>query len=82
MITVNMQKGAQVKVASTGTVLASLEAANVEHVSHCRSGYCGACRCKKKSGSVQYVTEPLGFMRPDEILPCISIADGDLELEV
>ncbi|WP_356948000.1 2Fe-2S iron-sulfur cluster-binding protein [Pseudoalteromonas sp. APC 3358] len=68
-------------VESKGTILQSLEQGSVVHKSQCRTGICGYCKCKLKSGSVTYVTEPLGFMSNDEILPCISIANGNIEIE-
>ncbi|MCP4058148.1 MULTISPECIES: class I ribonucleotide reductase maintenance protein YfaE [unclassified Pseudoalteromonas] len=68
-------------VKSKGTILESLEQGSVIHKSQCRAGICGYCKCKLKSGSVAYVTEPLGFMSSGEILPCISIANGNIEIE-
>ena len=34
------------------TILEQLESAGIQVESQCRSGYCGACRLKKKSGEV------------------------------
>lgn len=52
------------------TLLEGLERTG-HHVEYqCRSGYCGACRVKLKSGSVVYPKPPLAFLRRDEILPC------------
>mgnify|MGYP001171783732 CR=1 FL=1 len=80
MITIH--KGSQSQALSShGTVLQTLEKNHVDHVSHCKSGICGACRMKLKSGSVTYVSDPLGFTRDQEILPCVCVADGDIELE-
>jgi len=81
MITVNTRHGVR-KVEAKGTVLQSLEAAKVSHTYHCRSGFCGVCRCSVKKGSVRYVAEPLGYIRPGQILPCVCVAEGDLEIEV
>ncbi len=36
------------------TILEQLESAGIQVESQCRSGYCGACRLKKKSGEVKY----------------------------
>jgi len=80
MLTVKTASG-QRNIEVSGTVLQSLEEAKVHHVSHCRSGFCGACRCKAK-GSVKYIADPIGFTRPGEILPCIAIPESDLEIEV
>ncbi len=49
---------------------------------HCRAGFCGACRCKLLSGSVQYLEEPLAFVRKGEFLPCCSIPQTDLVIEI
>ncbi|SDS74025.1 ferredoxin [Halopseudomonas litoralis] len=52
------------------TLLEGLERTG-HHVEYqCRSGYCGACRVKLKSGSVIYPKPPLAFLKRDEILPC------------
>jgi ferredoxin len=68
-------------IQSTGTILQSLEQHHVEHLSHCKAGFCGACRMKLKSGSVTYVSDPIGFHRKGEILPCVCIPDGEVEIE-
>lgn len=48
----------------------------------CREGFCGACRCKLLSGQVQYLQEPLAFVRRGEFLPCCSIPNGDISIEI
>tara|TARA_R110002126_G_scaffold160458_13_gene308139 strand:+ start:2894 stop:3145 length:252 start_codon:yes stop_codon:yes gene_type:complete len=48
----------------------------------CREGYCGACRCKLISGKVQYLHEPLAFVRSGEFLPCCSIPLTDIKIEI
>lgn len=60
-----------------GTILQSLEKSNVAIESHCRGGFCGACRVKLKSGTVGYITDPLGFVGKDEILACCSVPTSD-----
>ncbi len=52
------------------TILEQLESAGIQVESQCRSGYCGACRLKKKSGEVKYDNDPLAYVGQDEILPC------------
>ena len=42
--------------ASEGTLLDALEKHQLEVHYHCKSGFCGACRSKLKSGSVRYFT--------------------------
>lgn len=61
-------------------VLDSLEANDIEAHYHCKDGFCGACRCKLKSGSVSYPNEPLAFIRDGEILTCCSQPEEDLEI--
>lgn len=53
----------------------------------CRSGVCGACKCKKKSGNVSYPGgTPPALNSDDErdnmILPCMATAESDLILEI
>lgn len=37
-------------------------------------GICGSCKCKKVSGEVHYLREPIAAFDSDtEILPCISL---------
>lgn len=49
---------------------------------HCREGYCGACRCKLLSGDINYINEPLAFVRKGEFLPCCSVALTDIKIEI
>jgi ferredoxin len=51
-------------------------------ISECRGGTCGACRCKKISGDIEYLRDPIGMHGKDEILPCIAIPKTDVVLEV
>ncbi len=49
----------------------------------CRGGYCGSCRVKVSSGSVEYDDFPLAHIGSDEILPCCCrAATESLKLEV
>ena len=48
----------------------------------CRAGYCGSCRVKLLSGSVDYVDLPLAFVAHDEVLPCCCTVTSDITLEV
>ena len=67
---------------SDGNLLNALQKNNVEVLYHCREGFCGACRCKLKSGSITYINEPLAFVRKGEILTCCSLPESDIEVEV
>ncbi|WP_424540153.1 class I ribonucleotide reductase maintenance protein YfaE [Shewanella fodinae] len=64
------------------TLLQVLEAKKVRIFSECRSGYCGCCRTKIRSGSVRYLIEPLAELAPDECLPCCCVPNDDLDLEL
>ncbi|KFZ38405.1 ferredoxin [Shewanella mangrovi] len=64
------------------TLLEILEDKKVRIFSECRSGFCGACRTKIRSGSVRYVTEPLAALAADECLPCCCVPNEDLDLEL
>ena len=67
---------------SQPTILQSLEQQQQDISYQCREGYCGACRCKLISGSVQYLHEPLAFVRQGEFLPCCSIPVTDIKIEI
>jgi len=64
------------------TILESLEAAQLPTNSHCRDGFCGACRCKLICGEINYTVDPLAFIDDDEILPCCAIAISDINIEL
>tara|TARA_R110001583_G_scaffold195070_1_gene368930 strand:- start:377 stop:643 length:267 start_codon:yes stop_codon:yes gene_type:complete len=67
---------------SKDTILESLEAKNIESQSHCRDGFCGACRCIITSGEVKYTTDPLAYIEDNEILICCSIPITDIEINL
>ncbi|OCH15707.1 MULTISPECIES: class I ribonucleotide reductase maintenance protein YfaE [unclassified Aliivibrio] len=49
--------------------------------SHCRNGDCGTCRCTLVSGEISYLSFPLAFLAPNEILPCVCKVESDLVIE-
>ncbi|MBA5763599.1 2Fe-2S iron-sulfur cluster binding domain-containing protein [Vibrio sp. 404] len=65
----------------SNTLLETLENAGIEVEYNCRDGHCGACRCKLKSGEVEYVGFAMAYTQANEILPCITRAKSDVELE-
>ncbi|HAS64354.1 MAG TPA: (2Fe-2S)-binding protein [Vibrio sp.] len=65
----------------SNTLLETIENAGIEVEYNCRDGHCGACRCKLKSGEVEYVGFAMAYTQADEILPCITRAKSDIELE-
>ena len=64
------------------SLLAALESHNIDVEYQCRAGYCGSCRTRLVSGQVDWLTEPLAFIQPGEILPCCCRAKGDIEIEM
>ena len=64
------------------SLLSFLEQQGIIHEYQCRSGYCGACRVKIKTGRVSYAKVPLAFLQQDEILLCCCRVESDLELEL
>ncbi len=64
------------------SLLAALEHHQVAVEYQCREGYCGSCRIRLAAGEVKWLTEPLAFIQPGEILPCCCQAQGDIEIEM
>ena len=64
------------------SLLATLESHQVAVEYQCREGYCGSCRTRLIAGEVKWLTEPLAFIQPGEILPCCCQAQGDIEIEM
>lgn len=62
------------------TLLEALEQKKVKIFSECRSGFCGQCKTKVKSGKVTYIKEPLVSLEADECLPCCCIPESDIDL--
>ncbi|UUO22329.1 2Fe-2S iron-sulfur cluster binding domain-containing protein [Colwellia sp. M166] len=63
-------------------ILNSLERENVESHFHCRDGFCGACRCTLKKGTVEYNEYPLAFIGAGEILTCCAYPTSDIVIEI
>lgn len=81
LVQVNGEPAVEIDAGSSRSLLENLERAGKQLDYHCRSGFCGACRSTLLSGQVEYTTEPLAYLRPKEILPCICIAKSDLKIE-
>ncbi|WP_299999261.1 class I ribonucleotide reductase maintenance protein YfaE [uncultured Cedecea sp.] len=64
------------------SLLVALESHNICVEYQCREGYCGSCRVKLVAGEVNWLTKPLAFIQPGEILPCCCRAKGDIEIEL
>lgn len=67
---------------SARTLLDALETQQLQVNFQCREGYCGACRCKLLRGAINYINEPLAFVRKGEFLPCCSIPLTDIDIEI
>jgi ferredoxin len=63
------------------SVLETLERQNIEVNYNCREGFCGVCRTKLLSGSVDYRIEPLAFIDDDEILSCCTVPTSDISIK-
>lgn len=67
---------------SNETILEQLESQGYSVSFQCRSGYCGACRVQKKSGSIEYSEEPLAAINEGEFLPCCSRATSNILIAI
>lgn len=63
-------------------ILNSLERENIESHFHCRDGFCGACRCLLKKGTVEYKQYPLAYVGENEILTCCTYPTSDIVIEI
>jgi ferredoxin len=64
------------------SVLETLERADIDVHFNCREGFCGVCRTKLLSGSVEYKVEPLAFIDDDEILSCCTVPTSNIKIEI
>ena len=80
-VNINQVIDIEVEANAPASLLESIESSGVEARFHCRNGFCGACRTKLLNGTVRYTTDPLAYIRPGDILPCVCQATSDLELE-
>lgn len=63
-------------------ILNTLERKNVESHFHCRDGFCGACRCLLKKGTVEYSQYPLAYVGENEILTCCSYPTSNIVIQI
>ncbi len=63
-------------------ILNTLERENIESHFHCRDGFCGACRCTLKKGTVKYQQYPLAYIDDNEILTCCSYPTSNIEIKI
>ncbi|WP_133406978.1 class I ribonucleotide reductase maintenance protein YfaE [Parashewanella tropica] len=64
------------------TLLEALEEKQIDIFSECRNGFCGSCKTKVISGTVNYIQEPLAVLEEDECLPCCCKPQEDLDLDL
>ncbi|KXJ51312.1 MAG: hypothetical protein AXW17_09415 [Colwellia sp. Phe_37] len=69
-------------LAEDKNILNTLERENIESHFHCRDGFCGACRCTLKKGTVEYNEYPLAFIGDGEILTCCAYPTSDIVIEI
>ncbi|RLV61207.1 2Fe-2S ferredoxin-like protein [Parashewanella curva] len=63
-------------------LLEALEDKEIDIFSECRNGFCGSCKTKVISGTVEYTNEPLAVLEEDECLPCCCSPSSDLDLDL
>ncbi|ELR67478.1 Ferredoxin [Photobacterium marinum] len=61
-------------------LLHQLEKAGLRPEFQCRTGMCGACRCKLKAGAIDQ-GDAMAFIAPNEVLACCSIPKSDVDVE-
>lgn len=64
------------------TILDTLERENIDADYNCREGFCGVCRTKLVSGSIDYKVDPLAFIDDDEILTCCTVPTSNIEIKI
>ncbi|HVW28081.1 MAG TPA: hybrid-cluster NAD(P)-dependent oxidoreductase [Polyangiaceae bacterium] len=65
------------------TVLQEAEARGLKVAAGCRAGTCGTCRCKKRKGVVfNTATGSLSGDGEEMIAPCVSVAQGTIEVDL
>lgn len=79
IITIHGHKIAHTEQSSS--ILDTIEKHGIPIESQCRSGFCGACRCKLIQGKIKYTQPILAFTERGEILPCCAIPLTDITLQ-
>ena len=64
------------------TILNTLDREGIESHFHCRDGFCGACRCSLKQGTVEYQQYPLAYVGDNEILTCCAYPTSNIIIEI
>ncbi|MES2263068.1 MAG: 2Fe-2S iron-sulfur cluster-binding protein [Pseudomonadota bacterium] len=78
--------GWQFDAGDARSVLLAAQDAGVKLPSSCRNGTCRTCICQMTAGSVRYLIEWPGLSADEKreglILPCVAVAQSDLDLLV
>lgn len=78
-----IKNGESYYVKNTGsTILDSVLNANIEHPYVCKSGVCGQCRCKVKSGKIKIVEEFFYPVENNEVLLCCCKSEDNIVISV
>lgn len=73
--------GSVVKGHPNKTILQVAEEHGLHIESHCRQGFCGACRKRKLSGDTVYSVEPIAcFDENAEVITCCASSDCNVVL--
>jgi|EP01034_Spumella_vulgaris_P028757 ferredoxin len=79
-------QGWQFDAGDGSTLLMAAQQAGIRLPSSCRNGTCRTCICRMGSGSVRYLVEWPGLSADEKregyILPCVAVAQSDVELAV
>ncbi|NLW03954.1 MAG: 2Fe-2S iron-sulfur cluster binding domain-containing protein [Pseudomonadaceae bacterium] len=67
---------------SSETLLEQFEKRKIPVATECRNGYCGFCRTEIVSGEVEYIQQPLAYLKPNEVLICCSTAKTNVTLNL
>ena len=73
--------GQDYQLDSNKTLLENLELQAVSVEFHCRDGHCGACRSTLVSGTVNYTTFPMAYLKDDEVLLCCSKSTENINIK-
>ncbi|NQY87698.1 MAG: 2Fe-2S iron-sulfur cluster binding domain-containing protein [Colwellia sp.] len=79
---IKIEGGGEIQSLPDSTILESIEANGIECHFHCRDGFCGACRCSLKKGTVEYKQYPLAYVGDDEILTCCTYPTSNIVIEI
>jgi ferredoxin-NADP reductase/uncharacterized protein YcbX len=68
-------------VRTSGSILDAIEGVGADWPSGCRAGACGTCARTLRSGTVEYLSDPLSPPPPGTVLVCCTAPTSDVVLE-